>query len=102
MSVDPVIAITMGDPAGIGPEVTAKALAQEAVWDCCRPLVVGDAGVLAKAAALVGGSLAFQPISQVSQARFDRSTPDVLDLHNGDFALLRPGRVSAAGGRASV
>jgi len=102
VSVDPVIAITMGDPAGIGPEVTAKALAQEAVWDCCRPLVVGDAGVLAKAAALVGGGLAFQPISQVSQARFDRSTPDVLDLGNVDLALLRPGRISAAGGRASV
>jgi len=102
VSVDPVIAITMGDPAGIGPEVTAKALAQEAVWDCCRPLVVGDAGVLAKAAALVGGGLAFQPISRVRQARFDRSTPDVLDLGNVDLALLRPGRISAAGGRASV
>jgi 4-hydroxythreonine-4-phosphate dehydrogenase len=100
--VDPVIAVTMGDPAGIGPEVTAKAVAQEAVWDCCRPLVVGDAGVLAKAAALVAGRPVFRSISRASEARFDRSTPDVLDLGNVDLALLRLGRVSAAAGQASV
>jgi len=118
VSINPVIAITMGDPAGIGPEVTAKAVSQKAVWDCCRPLVVGDAGVLAKAAALVGdalapriagalapriaGALAFRSISRASEARFDPSMPDVLDLGNVDLALLRPGRVSAAAGRASV
>ena len=110
MSMDPVIAITMGDPAGIGPEVTAKALAREEVWDCCRPLVVGDAGVLAKAAALLAGTLAprstgvlaFRSISQASEARFHRSAPDLLDLGNVDLALLRLGRVSAAGGQASV
>jgi len=48
------------------------------------------------------GALAFRAISQAGEARFDRSTPDVLDLHNVDFALLRPGLVFAAGGRASV
>jgi len=102
MSLDPVVAITMGDPAGVGPEVTAKALAREDVWERCRPLVVGDAAVLEKAAALVEGELAFCPISRASEARFDPSRPDVLDLHNVDLAVLRPGRLSASAGKASV
>ena len=102
MSLEPVVAITMGDPAGVGPEVTAKALAREEVWERCRPLVVGDAAVLEKAAALVEGKLAFRPISRASEARFDPSRPDVLDLHNVDLAVLRPGQLSAAAGKASV
>lgn len=98
----PIIAITLGDPAGVGPEVTVKALARQDVWACCRPLVVGDAGVLEKAAALVGSQLTFHPITQASQARFDSATPDVLDLGNVDLATLQPGQVSAAAGQASV
>ena len=39
----PVLAITMGDPAGVGPEVIAKALDHSEVWGFCRPVVVGDA-----------------------------------------------------------
>ena len=41
---NPIIVITIGDPAGIGPEVTAKALTHQEVWQQSRPLVVGDAG----------------------------------------------------------
>jgi 4-hydroxythreonine-4-phosphate dehydrogenase len=102
MNKDPIIAITIGDPAGVGPEVTARALARAEVWGCCRPLVVGDAGVLERAAALVGRGLALHPISHASEARFDPSTPDVLDLRNVDLTDLQPGRVSAAAGKASV
>jgi 4-hydroxythreonine-4-phosphate dehydrogenase len=98
----PIIAITMGDPAGVGPEVTAKALAVESVWACCRPLVVGDAGVLKRAIALAATPLSPHPIANVTQARFDPATPDVLDLHNVDPVTLQPGQVSAAAGRAAV
>ena len=98
----PIIAITMGDPAGVGPEVTARALAQQVVWECCRPLVIGDAGVLEKAAALAGGTLAFHPISQASEVRFAPSAPDVLDLHNVDLDRWEPGQVAAVAGKASV
>ena len=100
--MDPVIAITMGDPAGVGPEVTARALARKEVWDCCRPLVVGDARVLERAAVLVGDELTFRPISHASEARYNPSTPDALDLRNADLASLKLGRVSASAGEASV
>ena len=102
MSKRPIIAITMGDPAGVGPEVTARALARGEVWDDCRPLVVGDAGVLAQVVALVTVPLALHPIASVPEARFDPTTPDVLDLRNVDSAALQRGRVSALAGRAAV
>jgi 4-hydroxythreonine-4-phosphate dehydrogenase len=98
----PIIAITMGDPAGVGPEVTVKALARGEVWDCCRPLVVGDARVLARAVELAGVPLAPRAIDDVGDACFDPAAPDVLDLCNADPATLQPGLVSAAAGRASV
>lgn len=102
MSRHPVVAITMGDPAGVGPEITAKALTREEVWNCCRPLVVGDAGVLKNAIALVAAPLAPHPIVNVAEALFDPAAPDVLDLRNVDLAKLQPGQVSAAAGQASV
>ena len=44
----PVIAIPMGDPNGIGPEIVLKALSDPAVYEWCRPVVIGDAFVLAR------------------------------------------------------
>ena len=102
MSERPIVAMTMGDPAGVGPEVAAKALAREEVWDCCRPLLVGDVRVMAKAIELVGVPLALHTIASTSDARFDPTAPDVLDLRNADPDTLPPGQVSAAAGRASV
>ena len=50
----PRVAITMGDAAGVGPEVVVKSLAHAEVFDLCRPLVVGDAGRLRAAARITG------------------------------------------------
>ena len=98
----PIIAITTGDPAGVGTEVTVKALANQQVWDCCRPLVVGDAAVLTRIISLLENTALPHVISHPDQARFDPGAPDVIDLHNVDIDSLQPGHVSAAAGRASV
>jgi 4-hydroxythreonine-4-phosphate dehydrogenase len=50
----PILAITLGDPAGIGPEITLKALAHPDVYARCRPLVIGDAWILNSAKAVPG------------------------------------------------
>ena len=42
----PIVGITMGDPAGIGPEIIAKALSQRVIFDICRPIVIGSLKVL--------------------------------------------------------
>ena len=98
----PIIAITIGDPSGIGPEVTAKALAQEEVWTCCRPLVVGDAGIMRRAFDLVAPDRAPRAIQDSAEAHYDPATPDVLDLANVDPAAFVPGAVSAAMGTAAA
>jgi 4-hydroxythreonine-4-phosphate dehydrogenase len=102
MSERPIVAVTMGDPAGVGPEIALKALTREETWECCRPLIVGDARVMTKIMALLGASLRLHPITDVAGARFDPAAPDVLDLGNADPAVLLPGKVSAVAGRASV
>lgn len=53
----PIIAITMGDPSGVGPEVIAKALADPEITGICRPLVIGDPGAMERAIAVTGQSL---------------------------------------------
>jgi len=77
----PVLAITMGDAAGVGPEIIMKALAEREVFDLCRPVVVGDAGRLRRAGTIVGTRLAVRPIEQVSQAHFRLGEVDCIDLH---------------------
>ena len=56
-SKKPAIAITMGDPCGIGPEVVAKAMADSRVYETCRPLVVGSVYSMEQAVFLTGVSL---------------------------------------------
>ena len=98
----PIVAITMGDPASVGPEVAVKALAREEVWNCCRPLLVGDARVIAKALDLVGAALAPRAIAEPGDAHFDPAAPDLIDLANVNIDVLELGQVSAVAGRASV
>jgi 4-hydroxythreonine-4-phosphate dehydrogenase len=91
----------MGDPAGIGPEIIASALAREQVHQLCRPLVIGDASVLQRATGYAGANLAVRPVSDVSHARFDRGTIDVYDLKNVDAERLQLGKVSPMAGHAA-
>ncbi len=59
----PVIAVTMGDPCGIGPEIIAKALAVPRIQEVCRPLVLGDLGAMERAVAVTDTRLAVKPVS---------------------------------------
>ena len=99
--IRPVLGITMGDPAGIGPEIAAKALAQPEVRDKARPLVLGDARVMASAARLARLGQEVRPISRVDEATFAPDQIEVLDLANADPASFTIGRVSAVCGRAA-
>jgi 4-hydroxythreonine-4-phosphate dehydrogenase len=91
----------MGDPAGVGPEIAAKALAVPEVRDKARPLVIGDARVMAAAARLAGGGQAVRPLAHPSEATFAPDRIEVLDLANADPAAFAMGRVSAVCGRAA-
>lgn len=97
----PIIGITMGDPAGIGPEILAKALSREHVYNICKPLAVGDAQVIKKAVEITGVKLQINVVSKVEQALFKHGIIDVLDLTNVDMAVLEYGKVCAMAGNAA-
>jgi 4-hydroxythreonine-4-phosphate dehydrogenase len=98
----PLLAITMGDPAGVGPEVTVKALAGGDLYDVCRPLVIGDAGVLRAAAEVCGVATPIRPHADAAAATFAPGGIDVLDLGNVDPGAWQWGRLSATAGKASM
>ncbi len=114
MADKPILGVTMGDPFGNGPEISVQALADPAVYDRCRPLIVGDASSMeyaAKAAKAVHGiDVAIHPIHAVSEASFQPGTIDVLDLGlvkpediPGDPAAPKPFKLGATalGGEAA-
>lgn len=76
----PVIAVTMGDAAGVGPETIMKTLADPALYQRCRPLVIGDAGRLREAGRIVGRPLPIHCVDTPQQARFEAGSVDCIDL----------------------
>ncbi|OAT71666.1 4-hydroxythreonine-4-phosphate dehydrogenase PdxA [Parageobacillus thermoglucosidasius] len=96
----PVIGITMGDAAGIGPEIIVKALQNTSIYEQCNPLVIGDAKILERATRITNSRLTINPISNVKEATYQYGTIDCIDL---DLlpADLPFGQVSAAAGDAA-
>src|SRR6476659_557502 len=96
----PIIAITIGDPAGVGPEVVAGALANGDLRDVCRPLVIGDRRVMERAVGSMGVELPLHSVASPAEARFTPDAVDLIDLDNVP-AGLAVGRVDGAAGRAA-
>lgn len=94
----PLVGITMGDPAGVGPEVIVKAYPE--LLEISRPIVVGDAGVVADAAAICDDSLDVEAVEGVEDATFNPERVPVLDLDLVDE--LTRGEVREAYGAASL
>ena len=97
----PILGITMGDPAGVGPEIIARAAAEAEVARTSRPVVIGDASVMREALRLVDSPLALRPITDIAACRWSEGTLECLDLANVEVATLPRGEVSAAAGRAA-
>lgn len=97
----PVLGVTMGDPAGVGPEIIARAAAEPAVAAKCRPVVIGAAGTMREALALVGSALTLHGVTRLADCRWADGTVEVLDLANVDMATLPRCEVSAPAGRAA-
>ena len=97
----PVLAITMGDPAGIGPEITVKALSDATLYDRCRPLVIGEAEILRRAAGIVEKKVIVHAIASPEEARYEAGMVDVVDMGAMDPERLIFGQANAACGAAS-
>lgn len=101
MSQLPIIGITMGDPASIGPEIAVKALLNKNIYEICRPLLVGDAAVFQQIINLLKLDPTIHPIKDVKEAEFRFGVIDVFDLQNVNFNDLHFGEISAMAGNAS-
>ena len=97
----PLLGITMGDPAGVGPEITVKALATPEVASACRPLVIGDRTVMEATLALLRSNQRLHPVSTTAECCFEPGTIECLDLANADASTLARAQVSAEAGRAA-
>lgn len=96
----PIVALTMGDGAGIGPEVIVPAVLDPATLAVCRPVVIGDAARLRQAAGLVNVNANIVSISAPDEAVFDGQRVNVIDL--GLLPADLPfGALSASAGEAA-
>ncbi|PKB78558.1 MAG: 4-hydroxythreonine-4-phosphate dehydrogenase PdxA [SAR202 cluster bacterium Io17-Chloro-G9] len=98
----PAIAITMGDPCGIGPEVVVKALAEPEVYATCRPLVVGNTYAMEQAVRLTGLPLKIRETKDPAGAGVDPQAVDVMDIHNLNPEDITVGEISPACGKAAM
>jgi 4-hydroxythreonine-4-phosphate dehydrogenase len=93
----------MGDPSGIGPEVTLKALAHPEVYEVCRPLVIGDRRILERALSnLEIAPLHIDEAGGPATAVFQPGTVTLIDLYNADPAECPLGEISPVSGKAAV
>ena len=98
----PLLGLTIGDPAGIGPEIAVKAVTQEEVRAACRPLIVGEADIMRRAVKLCHLDLHVRSIASPTEFTGNPGCVEVLDLKNIDTASCPSGVLSPHCGRAAV
>lgn len=97
----PLIAVPIGDPAGVGPEIVAKAVADEQVQKAARVIVVGDRAVMENAIKITGVALEIFVVKGPGQGRYERGILNLIDLANIDMERFAFGKVSAMCGQAA-
>jgi len=98
----PTIGITIGDPAGIGPEIVVKALSKPEIYEVCRSVVIGDLKLLQQVSNSLGAKASFKTITHPRDAKNRVGMIDVIDLKNVNMMSLQIGKISKHGGKASL
>jgi 4-hydroxythreonine-4-phosphate dehydrogenase len=78
----PLIAITMGDATGVGPEIIVKSLQEPEMYEICRPVVIGDIGIMRRAVSIVKAEFLCYPVDDICAAGQKYGQIDVLDMNN--------------------
>ncbi len=97
----PLIAVTMGDPAGVGPEIVAKSLASEAVTEVADCVIVGDKKCMENAIRIVGADLEIRVIQKPSERQYEKGIMNLIDLDNVNMDVFEFGKVSGMCGKAA-
>ena len=101
MNKKPLIAVPIGDPAGVGPEIVAKSLALSKVTDAADVIVVGDKTVMEKAIAIVGADLTVHVVDKPADGDYRPGIMNLIDLDNIDQTSFQYGVVQAMCGKAA-
>ncbi len=94
----PLLAITMGDPAGIGPEIAARVFAMPELYQKCRPLLIGNEQIMRSVFSIARAPLIVNPVQNVQDAVFQYGTMDLLDLPVENPETIKFGRISVSAG----
>ncbi len=97
----PILGISVGDPGGIGPEITVKALTKEEIYEQCRPLAVADSKVMEDVPRFTDADIKLNPVQRVGDGRFVHGTIDILEMDNMPLDCLRYKEVTPEQGKAS-
>jgi len=98
----PIVGITLGDPAGIGPEISIKTFLDDGVFEVCKPLLIGDLRILREISGQLGINVEFRPVNSPCEVRGERGLVELIDMKNVNIEKLTLGRASAESGRASI
>lgn len=97
----PLIAVPIGDPAGVGPEITAKAAASEKVFDAADCIIVGDRTIMENAIRITGVDLAIHVVQGPEEGDYRKGVLNLIDLCNIDMSRFEFGRVNGMCGKAA-
>lgn len=102
MKMRPLTGITMGDPAGVGPEITVRALAHRELYDICRPLMIGNASFLEWAKERVGSpDIKIHRVNDPEEGLYRYGTIDVLETGDAEREEIPVGEISEKAGEAA-
>lgn len=99
MDTRAVTGITMGDPSGVGPEIIAKVLRDDDIFRACRPVILGDPGVLSR---YLDNSVMINEITSPEEASGQKGRLEVIRLSSLEEADFVPGKPTPSGGKAMV
>lgn len=99
----PVVAVTIGDPAGIGPEIILKTFEEKSLFEICSPFVIGSVKVLERTQDAIGlHNVKFNPIKEPGEAKFKSGIIDVLETDDYEIRSLEWGKEQALAGQIAI
>lgn len=97
----PIIGITMGDPAGIGPEIVIKSLSRKEIYDICEPVVIGDKNIMLKALEIARKDLEINYINSTANRKAEFGIVDVFGINRRNLIRIKHGEISLEAGKAA-
>jgi len=98
----PITAITMGDPAGIGPEIVVGTMLSEETHECCKPFVIGSITILEKAAGILNKEVKFHKITEPAEAHYEYGVFDVLETGEYNTDSIEWGKEQKLAGQMAI